>query len=116
MRKEAAEKAFKMAELRRKGYTLEEIGRRYGCTRQWVHKLVSRVDKTPYEKRRGPKSVYTEKQWEWVRQRAREGYKIDELVQFVGLTENTVRIHLREGYRALPPLESRKAEFNALRE
>lgn len=69
-----------------------------------------------------PKSLlpYTNAQWDWVAARYREGYRIKELAEFLGINRENVRKNLaRLGVHPyaqdeLDPLSSRKAEFNQL--
>jgi len=63
-------------------------------------------------------SVYTAKQWDWIAARYMEGYTYRELADFTGLCLQSIAQKLCSmGANRHPerlPLESRKAEFNAL--
>lgn len=69
-----------------------------------------------------PKSLlpYTNAQWDWVAARYREGYRIKELAEFLGINRESVRHNLARlgvvpyAHDELDPLSSRAAEFNAL--
>ena len=69
-----------------------------------------------------PKSLlpYTNAQWDWVADRYREGYRIKELAEFLGINRENVRKNLARlgvapyAHDELDPLSSRKAEFNQL--
>lgn len=64
-------------------------------------------------------SFFTRDQWQWLADRYREGYPIQELSAFLGVHRETVRRGLiRQGVRTgpggLPPLNDRKQEFYGL--
>jgi len=60
---------------------------------------------------------FTEKQWQWVADRFREGYTQTILGEFLGVNRYTVMRHLQQmgvlpyARDELDPLESRKQEF-----
>lgn len=62
----------------------------------------------------------TEAQWQWVIDRYREGYPQTELCKFLGMWRNSLFRNLQRrgvipyGLDELEPLESRRAEFEAL--
>lgn len=61
---------------------------------------------------RGGKSMYTDKQWEWIVERYTEGYRVTELAGFLGVHRNTVEYHLREmGRYGRKDLKGREKEF-----
>lgn len=62
---------------------------------------------------------YNTSQWNWIADRLEEGYKMRDMEEFLGMTDNSVRYNLIELGRRLPPedripLNERKKEFNAL--
>ena len=65
---------------------------------------------------------FTDAQWQWVVDRYHEGYPQSDLAKFLGLWRNTLFRNLQRlgaipyGRDELEPLESRRAEFNALGE
>ena len=63
----------------------------------------------------GTHSIFTERQWDWVRDRFCEGYSAAALARFLGVGLSTVYQHV-ECRKELPPLDGREKEFNALRE
>ena len=65
------------------------------------------------------RSFLSERQWRWVEARLREGYRIKDLADFLGMHRDTVRrgvirFQLREAQSELPPLSERRREFLAL--
>ena len=65
-------------------------------------------------------SLYTERQWQWVADRYREGYTARELADFLCVDYGTVCKHMRSmGVKREPwkklPLKDRAKEFNSLR-
>lgn len=66
------------------------------------------------------KLPYSDRQWAWIADRYREGYRIKDIAAFVRISRENVRRNLaRMGVHPyaqdeLEPLSSRKAEFNAL--
>ena len=111
---ESRQKAAEMAELWKQGYTYDEIAKKHGVTKQWCCKRVMQaLGKTNHKP--GPKGVFTEAQWEWVSDRRKEGYTVQQLADFLGVGVATVSIHTDGIDRAeLIPLEKRKAEFYRL--
>lgn len=65
-------------------------------------------------------SLYTEKQWQWIEQKYRQGYYISQLAEFLGIGRETLRrIFQRRGVRPvrhdeMTPLSDFRKEFNAL--
>lgn len=65
-------------------------------------------------------SLYTEKQWQWVEQKYRQGYYISQLAEFLGIGRETLRrIFQRRGVRPvshdeMTPLSEFRREFYAL--
>ena len=72
----------------------------------------------------GAKSLLTERQWAWVCDRYREGYRLRDLGGFLGMTPEAVGDQMRkrkvrpqpicqrtQAHRALTPLGRRNAEF-----
>lgn len=67
-------------------------------------------------------NLYTEKQWEWIEAKYREGYFISQLAEFLGIGRETLRrIFQRRGLRPvshdeMTPLSEFRREFYALGE
>lgn len=67
-------------------------------------------------------SLYTEKQWQWIEAKYREGYFISQLAEFLGIGRETLRrIFQRRGLRPvshdeMTPLSEFRREFYALGE
>lgn len=65
------------------------------------------------------RQLYNAAQWEWVSQRRKEGYSINALADFLGVSRETVRRHLLQ-INNLPCKEDMvlldKDEFNRLGE
>lgn len=65
-------------------------------------------------------SLYTEKQWQWIEAKYREGYFISQLAEFLGIGRETLRrIFQRRGLRPvshdeMTPLSEFRREFYAL--
>ena len=65
-------------------------------------------------------SLYTEKQWQWVEQKYRQGYYISQLAEFLGIGRETLRrVFQRRGIRPvshdeMTPLSEFRREFYAL--
>lgn len=65
-------------------------------------------------------NLYTEKQWEWIEAKYREGYFISQLAEFLGIGRETLRrIFQRRGLRPvshdeMTPLSEFRREFYAL--
>lgn len=65
-------------------------------------------------------NLYTEKQWEWIEAKYREGYFISQLAEFLGIGRETLRrIFQRRGIRPvshdeMTPLSEFRREFYAL--
>ena len=66
----------------------------------------------------GSQSQYSKAQWDWLFARYKEGYRLKELAALIHRHENTVINQFqRRGYVRgcdLPPIETRRAEFEAL--
>lgn len=56
--------------------------------------------------------VYNRKQWEWIRQKRREGYGVKECAKFLGVATSTVTSHCPKP--PLAPLETHRKEFDDL--
>ena len=114
-RKEYRIRAAEMVKLKRQGKTYRAIGDLYGITGQAVYMIVRR-ELAPGERGRcGKTSIYSDEQWEWVKDRRAEGYTAQQLADFLGVDDSTVRARTKAPEKVeLPPLESRKAEFYRL--
>lgn len=65
----------------------------------------------------GRPGLYTAAQWDWVKDRRREGYPVKDIAEFLGISLAVTYDHLRGVQvekRLYPRLDSRKAEFNKL--
>ena len=69
-----------------------------------------------------PSNFFTEKQWEWVAERYREGYTQKMLAEFLGINRYTIQRHFQKmgvipyALDELDPLSERKKEFIELGE
>lgn len=65
--------------------------------------------------------LFTEKQWEWIADRYREGYTQKMLAEFLGINRYTIQRHFQKmcvipyHLNELEPLSERKKEFIELR-
>ena len=64
-------------------------------------------------------SFLSDRQWKWVEARLREGYRVKDLAEFLGIHRDTVRrgvirLRLRSVQSELPPLSERRQEFLSL--
>lgn len=69
----------------------------------------------------GRPGIYTDKQWEWIAARFKDGYSLQKLSDFCGLHPTTIYSHLisnklveKNKKPVLADLDNRKKEFNAL--
>jgi transposase len=114
-REEIAERTAAMVALKREGRTYQEIAEEFGISRQGVYLHVRPHMRTGTRGSRGQKSMYTPKQWAFVRQLRNEGYPTKDLATWLQVSGETVRRNTRTIAPArLPPLDSRKAEFYRL--
>ena len=69
----------------------------------------------------GRRSYFTDAQWEWIAQKKIEGYRYDDLSQFLGVPKNTIfstltRKKLIPIHSELPHLRNYRLEFMRLGE
>jgi hypothetical protein len=98
-----------MQAMRENGYTYREIGEAFGVSGNRAYYIVNQQAMPGKYQKNG----FNRKQWRWVAECRKEGYSLKAMAAFLGVKECAINYNIKR-FRQLPPLEDRKAEFNAL--
>lgn len=107
-----------VADRRKEGYTLKEIAAFLGLGMGTVYERTRKKHPLPPLEQRKAEfcALPDECKWDWINDRYVEGHRAKALADFLGMPVKAVRPRLDARYDRymLPPLDSRKAEFNRL--
>jgi DNA-directed RNA polymerase specialized sigma24 family protein len=107
-----------VADCRKEGYTLKEIAAFLDLGMGTVYlRTRNKLPLPPLELRKAEFCALPDEcKWDWINERYVEGHRAKALADFLGMPVKAVRPRLDARYDRdmLPPLDSRKAEFNRL--